>query len=106
MHSVGCHGILHFFPTRSSLFHVFHSHEQQLIIIIREPNVSATMQQPSSVVHSKLQYMQPLNTQTEKSSVLTNVVNSLCFWPIGSWYCMCVLQIGIYLTLYHPVMHI
>jgi len=32
-------------------------------IYYREPNVLATMQQPSSVVHSKLQYIQYLNTQ-------------------------------------------
>jgi len=46
-----------------SYFVFFHSHQQQLIIANREPNVSATMQQPSSVVHSKLQYTQALNTQ-------------------------------------------
>jgi len=43
----------------SMLFRVFtHTNSNY-----REPNVSATMHQPSSVVHSKLQYTQPLNTQ-------------------------------------------
>jgi len=32
-------------------------------IVYKKPNVSATMQQPSSVVHNKLQDTQPLNTQ-------------------------------------------
>ena len=36
----------------------------------REPNVLATMQQPSSVVHSKLQHTQPLeNTEKSRCSV-------------------------------------
>ena len=44
----------------------------------REPNAWATMQQPSSVVHSKLQYTQPLNSQkdTEKQ-VFSSVYDQL-----------------------------
>jgi len=47
----------------------------------REPNVSATMQQPSSVVHGKLQYTQPLNTQRKhrKKQVFSSFLAGNCY---------------------------
>ena len=50
------------------LFCVFHSHQS---------NVSATMQQPSSVVHNKLQNTQPLNTH-RKEQVFSPAERMVC----------------------------
>ena len=59
--------------TLSMLFRAFHSHQQQLIY--RELNVSTTMQQPSSVVYSKLQYnttSKYTNKQDRKKQVFSS----------------------------------